>query len=61
MPSIRMSVDRITISSPQSSAGILGITPNTNLGGIKFNPRAVVLFAVAFILLVKIAELILRP
>ncbi|MCX8175367.1 MAG: preprotein translocase subunit Sec61beta [Candidatus Micrarchaeota archaeon] len=54
-----MSVDRISISGPQSSAGILGISSNTNLGGIKFNPRAVVIFAAVFIIVVKIIDILL--
>ena len=54
-----MSVDRINISGPQSSAGIMGITSNTNLGGWKFNPRGVVIFAAVFIIAVKLAELLL--
>ncbi|MCX8197236.1 MAG: preprotein translocase subunit Sec61beta [Candidatus Micrarchaeota archaeon] len=54
-----MSVDKISISGPQTSAGILGITSNTNLGGWKFSPVGVVIFAAAFILVVKIAQLFL--
>jgi preprotein translocase subunit Sec61beta len=54
-----MSVDRLSISGPQSSAGILGITANTNLGGWKFNPRGVVIFTALFIIAVKLAEVIL--
>ncbi|MFA6489437.1 MAG: hypothetical protein WCT52_02040 [Candidatus Micrarchaeia archaeon] len=53
-----MSVDRISVSGPQSSAGILGISSNTNLGGLKFNPRGVALFAAAFIIVVKIIDII---
>lgn len=53
-----MSVDRISVSGPQSSAGILGVTSNTNLGGIKFNPRGVVLFAAVFIIVVKIIDIL---
>jgi len=56
-----MSVDRFSVSGPQSSAGIMGISSGTNLGGWKFNPRGVVLFAAVFILLVKVAEFILFP
>ena len=55
-----MSVDRLSVSGPQSSAGIMGISSNTNLGGLKFNPRGVVIFAAVFILLVKIADIILK-
>jgi preprotein translocase subunit Sec61beta len=54
-----MSVDRISISGPQSSAGIMGITSNTNLGGWKFNPRGVVLFAAVFIIAVKLIQIFL--
>jgi len=53
-----MSVDRISVSGPQSSAGILGITSNTNLGGIKFNPRGVAIFAAVFIIVIKIIDLL---
>ncbi|VVC01168.1 Uncharacterised protein [uncultured archaeon] len=51
-----MSVDRMSVSGPQSSAGILGISANTNLGGWKFNPKGVVIFAAAFIIIVKIID-----
>ncbi len=53
-----MSVDRISVSGPQSSAGILGITSNTNLGGLKFNPRGVAIFAAVFIIVIKIIDLL---
>ena len=53
-----MSVDRISVAGPQSSAGILGISSNTNLGGLKFNPRGVALFAAAFIIVVKIIDVL---
>ncbi len=54
-----MSVDRLSVSGPQSSAGIMGISSNTNLGGWKFNPRGVVLFAAVFIVIVKIVDMLL--
>lgn len=54
-----MSVDRISISGPQSSAGILGVSSNTNLGGWKFNPRGVVIFSAGFILVVKIIDILI--
>ena len=53
-----MSVDRISVSGPQSSAGILGISSNTNLGGWKFNPRGVVLFSAIFIIVVKLIDIL---
>ncbi len=46
--------DKMTISQPQSQAGIFGITSNTNMGGLKFNPRSVVVFAILFVILIKI-------
>lgn len=55
-----MSVDRFSVSGPQSAAGIMGISSNTNLGGIKFNPRGVVIFSAVFILVVKIIDVMLR-
>jgi preprotein translocase subunit Sec61beta len=55
-----MSVDRFSVSGPQSAAGIMGISSNTNLGGIKFNPRGVVIFSALFILVVKIIDVMLR-
>ena len=54
-----MSVDKISISGPQSSAGIMGISSNTNLGGWKFNPRGVVLFTAVFIIAVKLLDIML--
>jgi len=53
-----MSVDRLSVSGPQSAAGIMGISSNTNLGGIKFNPRGVVIFSALFILVVKIIDVL---
>ncbi len=55
-----MSVDRISVSGPQSSAGILGISSNTNMGGWKFNPRGVVLFSAVFIVVVKIIDIVIN-
>lgn len=51
-----MSIKRESISTPQSSAGILGVSANTDLKGLKFDPRGVVLFAAVFIIIVKIAD-----
>lgn len=55
-----MSVDRMSVSGPQSSAGILGISSNTNLGGWKFNPRGVVLFSAVFVIVVKIIDIVIN-
>lgn len=55
-----MSVDRISVSGPQSSAGILGISSNTNLGGWRFNPRGVVIFSAVFIVIVKLVDIAIQ-
>lgn len=55
-----MSLDRISVSGPQSAAGIMGISSNTNLGGLKFNPRGVVIFSAAFVLLVMVFDILIK-
>ncbi len=55
-----MSVSRTSISTPQSSAGILGVGANEDMGGIKFDPKAVITFAAAFILIVKVLDYLLK-
>lgn len=55
-----MSVDRISVASPQSSAGIMGISPTTNLHGLKIDPKAAVVFFAVFILLVKAVDMLLK-
>lgn len=47
------------INQPQQQAGILGISSGTNMGGLKFDPRGVVLFAILFVLVVKIVDIII--
>ncbi|MBS3069445.1 preprotein translocase subunit Sec61beta [Candidatus Micrarchaeota archaeon] len=54
-----MSVDKLSVSSPQSSAGILGISANTNLHGWKIDPKVAVVFMVAFIVVVKLLDMLL--
>ncbi len=49
-----MSIKRSSISTPTSSAGILGITAGENLGGLKFDPRGVIIFVALFIVVVKV-------
>lgn len=38
----------------QSQAGILGMSPNTNIGGYKIDPKVVLILTIAFIIVVKI-------
>ena len=58
-PNPFMSVDKLSVSSPQSSAGILGISANTNLHGWKIDPKVAVVFMVAFIVVVKLLDMLL--
>ncbi|MFH0927622.1 MAG: hypothetical protein V1822_03515 [Candidatus Micrarchaeota archaeon] len=48
-----------TIAQPQSQAGILGVTSNTNMGGHKFEPKGFVIVSIIAILLVKILDKII--
>ena len=55
-----MSVSRTSISTPQSSAGILGISANEDMGGLKFDPKAVVVFTAIFIFAVKVLDYVIK-
>jgi len=45
-----------TISTPPSQAGIFGVSAGTNAMGWKFSPRAVVVFAILLILVIKVLD-----
>jgi preprotein translocase subunit Sec61beta len=51
--------DKISISQPQSQAGIFGVTSNTNMGGMKFSPRSVVVLSILFVILVKVLDFVI--
>lgn len=55
-----MSVSKMSVGTPQSSAGILGVSSNEDMGGIKFDPKAVATFAAVFIIVVKILDYIVK-
>ena len=44
------------VMMPMSSAGILGVGSNMELSGIKMSPKAVLVGALVFIFVVKIAD-----
>ena len=48
-----------TIAQPQSQAGILGVSSNTNMGGHKFEPKGFVIVSIAFVLVIKILDKII--
>jgi len=54
-----MSVQRTNISTPQSSAGIIGISSTTNIGGWKFQPKWVVVVAVVVVVVVKAVSILI--
>ncbi|VVB57208.1 Uncharacterised protein [uncultured archaeon] len=45
-----------TISTPPQQAGIFGVSAGTNTMGWKFSPRAVVVFAILLILIIKVMD-----
>jgi len=55
-----MSVDKISVAAPQSSAGILGISPTTNMHGFKIDPKVAVIFFAIFIVIVKMVDIFLK-
>ncbi|MFA5108034.1 MAG: hypothetical protein WC492_00670 [Candidatus Micrarchaeia archaeon] len=48
-----------TIQQPQSQAGILGVSSNTNMGGLKFAPTGFVVASILFVLVIKILDKII--
>ncbi len=44
------------ISTPQSQAGIFGVSAGTNMMGWKFSPRVVVAFAILVVLVIKVLD-----
>ncbi len=51
-----MAQNKVGYGMPQSSAGILGVTSNENMGGLKFDPRVFVVLTAIFIVAVIILE-----
>jgi len=47
-------MSKISVSQPQSQAGILGVSSGTNMGGLKFEPKGFVIVSVLIILVVKV-------
>ncbi len=44
------------ISTPQSQAGIFGVSAGTNMMGWKFSPRVIVAFAILVVLVIKVLD-----
>ena len=47
-----MSIKKVGYGMPQSSAGILGISANENMEGMKLDPRVIVIFTAVFVVAV---------
>jgi preprotein translocase subunit Sec61beta len=50
-----MSLKRTNVSMPMSSAGIMGLSPTTDLGGRSIDPKPFVIGTIIFVLAVYIA------
>jgi len=50
-----MSLKRSNISMPMSSAGIMGLSPTTNLGGRSIEPKPFIIATVIIVFLIHIA------
>jgi len=50
-----MSWKRQSVSMPSANAGILGISSDTDLDGVKVDPKFVAIGVFAFIVIVKVA------
>lgn len=48
--------EKTTISTPQSQAGIFGVSAGINMMGWKFSPRVVVAFAILVVLVIKVLD-----
>lgn len=48
------------VSMPMSSAGILGLSPDMETSGIKVNPRTIVIGVIVFIVLVTLANILIK-
>lgn len=53
---IIMAQSKVSYGMPQSSAGILGVSSNENMGGLKFDPRVFIVLTAIFIVAVIILE-----
>lgn len=53
-----MSLKRSNIAMPMSSAGIMGLSPTTNLGGKSIDPKPFVIATLVIVLLIHFAHYI---
>jgi preprotein translocase subunit Sec61beta len=52
---ISMSLKRSNVSMPMSSAGIMGLSPTSDLGGQAIEPKPFVIAVIAIVLLIHVA------
>ena len=50
-----MSLKRSNVSMPMSSAGIMGLSPTTTLGGKSIDPKKFVIGTIILVVLIQIA------
>ncbi|MFH1785562.1 MAG: hypothetical protein ABH842_03970 [Candidatus Micrarchaeota archaeon] len=46
-----------TITMPMASAGIVGMSPDTKLSGIEFDPKAFIVAVFVFVIIVHVASM----
>jgi preprotein translocase subunit Sec61beta len=55
-----MSFKQEKVSMPMSSAGIVGFSPDIKISGIEIDPKMLMIGALVFIVIVKIADLLVK-
>jgi preprotein translocase subunit Sec61beta len=55
-----MSFKQEKVSMPMSSAGIVGFSSDMKISGIEIDPKVLVAFALVFVIIVKIADLLVK-
>ena len=48
------------VSMPVSSAGILSVSPDMEISGVKVDPRTIVIGIIVFILVVTLAHILVK-
>ena len=55
-----MSFKQESVSMPMGSAGIIGFSSDMKIAGIEIDPKTLLFAALAFVLIVKAADVILK-
>jgi len=55
-----MSFKQEKVSMPMSSAGIVGFSPDIKISGFEIDPKALMIAAMLFVVIVKVADLLVK-